>query len=51
MIIKHKINMDLVRREEEKYIDVMQDDKYSRDLELVLKSNLKIFANRRGARF
>ena len=39
MIIKHKLNMELDRRDGIKQIDVMQDDKYSRELELYLRAN------------
>ena len=48
MIIKHKIVMDLDRGDERKYIDAMQDDKYSRDLELILRSNSKAFCPPEG---
>lgn len=39
MIITHKITMDLTRREKTPCIDVMQDDKYSRDLQIRLRAN------------
>lgn len=43
MIIKHKFSMDLDRMDPEKCIHVMQDDKYSRDLVIALKSGSKAF--------
>lgn len=39
MIVTHKLTMDLTRREKLPCIDVMQDDKYSRDLQIRVKSN------------
>lgn len=39
MIVTHKITMDLTRREKTPCIDVMQDDKYSRDLQIQLRAN------------
>ena len=39
MIITHKINMDLTRRMLQPPVQVMQDDKYSRDLEITLTAN------------
>lgn len=39
MIVTHKLTMDLTRRDKIPCIDVMQDDKYSRDLEIRLKTN------------
>lgn len=39
MIVTHKISMDPFRRETMPCIDVMQDDKYSRNLEIRLKHN------------
>lgn len=41
MIIKHKIGMELDRMDVDKEIYVMQDDKYSRELEIHLKANGK----------
>lgn len=41
MIITHKINMDLTHTEPRQPIDVMQDDKYSRNLELRLSAAAK----------
>lgn len=38
MIITHKIKMDLTRREVTPRVDAVQDDKYSRDLEITLLS-------------
>ena len=39
MIVTHNITMDLVRRDVTPKIDVVQDDKYSRDLEVALMEN------------
>ena len=39
MIITHKITMDLVRKDRTPCVHVMQNDKYSRDLELKLRVN------------
>ena len=39
MIMKHRIVMDLDRGDAGKQIDVMQDDKYSRELEMHLQAN------------
>ena len=41
MIIKHRIGMELDRVDVDKEIYVMQDDKYSRELEIHLKANGK----------
>ena len=41
MIIKHKIGMELDRVDLDKEIYVVQDDKYSRELEIHLKANGK----------
>lgn len=43
MVIKHKMIMELDRANGEKRIDVMQDDQYSRELELHLKTNGREF--------
>lgn len=43
MIVKHRINMDLDHANEAKRVDVVQDDRYSRDLEITLESNMKAF--------
>lgn len=48
MIIKHKFTMHLDRKEKEYCMDVMQDDRYSRDLELTLKANMRNFAPPEG---
>lgn len=39
MIVTHKLIMDLTRREKTPCIDVMQDDRYSRDLQIRLQAN------------
>lgn len=43
MIVKHKIDMDLVRREILPCINAVQDDKYSRDLVISLYENGLVF--------
>lgn len=48
MIIKHRLTMDFNRVDVQGCIDVMQDDKYSRDLVLSLKSNMKAYCPPEG---
>ena len=43
MIITHKMKMELTRKEYSKCIDVMQDDKYSRKLQIELLENRRKF--------
>lgn len=39
MVITHKVNMDLIRRGITPRIDIVQDDKYSRNLNIRLYEN------------
>ena len=50
MIVTHKFNLDLVKRELPPRIDVMQDDKYSRNLEIQLMANGKAYYPPDGCR-
>ena len=43
MIVPHKITMDLARRAKEYRVEIMQDDQYSRELEITLKANTRPF--------